>query len=167
MSAKPEFYSPLDLSKLSTSVVQKSKDLGIMLSTAESCTGGLVSAHITAVAGSSAVFDRSFITYSYASKVDMLGVNLSYLQKHGAVSEVVALEMLKGALKNSAAHISVAITGIAGPTGGSKDKPVGTICFAWGDKDNSYASTEYFSGDREAVRNAAVAFALQQLITFM
>jgi nicotinamide-nucleotide amidase len=133
--------------------------------TAESCTGGWVAQVITHTAGSSAWFERGFITYSNAAKMEMLGVRAATLTEHGAVSEATACEMAAGALAKSTASISLAVTGIAGPTGGSKTKPVGTICFAWcrvGEA--AQTETQHFMGDREAIRRQAVVHALQGLL---
>lgn len=133
--------------------------------TAESCTGGGVSTAITDIAGSSAWFDRAFITYSNDAKQQMLGVKASTLAEHGAVSEAVVREMASGALAHSLATISVAVSGIAGPGGGSPEKPVGTVWFAWADKTGWVDAKVYqFSGDRQAVRRQAIDAALAGLI---
>ena len=138
---------------------------GSKLATAESCTGGLIAAAITDVAGSSAWFDRGFVTYSNEAKIDMLGVRSATLGTDGAVSEAVAREMALGALARSAADFAVAVTGVAGPSGGSADKPVGMVCFAWARRAGTVESaTRYFSGDRAAVRAATVAAALDRLL---
>jgi len=138
---------------------------GEWLAAAESCTGGWLAQSVTAIAGSSAWFDRGFVTYSNAAKVDMLGVPESTLERHGAVSEAVARAMAQGVLAHSRADWSVAITGIAGPSGGSPEKPVGTVCFAWACQDGGCeAQTCHFSGDRAAVREQSVRYALKGLI---
>jgi nicotinamide-nucleotide amidase len=140
-------------------------DSRFLVATAESCTGGWVAQVITHTAGSSAWFERGFITYSNAAKMEMLGVRAATLTEHGAVSEATACEMAAGALAKSTASISLAVTGIAGPTGGSKTKPVGTICFAWcrvGEA--AQTETQHFMGDREAIRRQAVVHALQGLL---
>ena len=141
----------------------------ITIAAAESCTGGWVAQVITHTAGSSAWFDRGFVTYSNQAKIDMLGVRAATLEAHGAVSLETAGEMAVGALINSQAQISLAITGITGPAGGSPDKPVGTVCFAWGiQKQNETATrTErcVFGGDRESIRRQAVIHALQGLLS--
>ncbi|MGF1693612.1 nicotinamide-nucleotide amidase [Photobacterium kagoshimensis] len=135
---------------------------GWIATTAESCTGGGVSAAITEIAGSSAWFDRAFITYSNEAKQQMLGVTEQALIAEGAVSETVVEQMAQGALAHSDAQISVAISGIAGPTGGTETKPVGTVCFGWADTTGWYCtSTQIFTGDRTQVREQAVLFALQ------
>jgi nicotinamide-nucleotide amidase len=135
------------------------------LATAESCTGGWVAKCITDIAGSSAWFDRGFVTYSNHAKQDMLDVAAATLQVHGAVSEATVGEMARGALVHSAADIAVAVSGIAGPGGGSPDKPVGTVCFAWLVSGGApRVDTRLFDGDREAVRCQAVAHALEGLV---
>jgi nicotinamide-nucleotide amidase len=137
---------------------------GWLLATAESCTGGWLAQVVTSVAGSSAWFDRGFVTYSNAAKQDMLGVRAATLAQHGAVSEAVAREMAQGALTHSAAQLAMAITGIAGPGGGTPEKSVGTVCFAWCVAGQPASSvTCQFSGERGQIRSASVAFALRQL----
>jgi nicotinamide-nucleotide amidase len=134
--------------------------------TAESCTGGMIASAITDVAGSSAWFDRGFVTYSNAAKIEMLGVRVGTLEAHGAVSEATAREMAAGALARSGADIAVAVTGVAGPSGGSAEKPVGLVCFAWACRGGAVeARAMHFAGDRAAVRAAAVAAALEGLIS--
>jgi len=152
---------------LAERLIERCSSKAVVLSTAESCTGGLLSAVLTSVAGSSVVFDRSFITYSNDAKRQMLDVNQATLLDHGAVSEQVAMEMLHGALARSNAMLSVAITGIAGPGGGSVEKPVGTVCFAWGGGDNVVSTTEQFQGSRDEIRNAAVNFSLMKLMIYV
>jgi nicotinamide-nucleotide amidase len=137
----------------------------LLIATAESCTGGWAAQVITHTAGSSTWFDRGFVTYSNEAKIEMLGVRAETLQNCGAVSQEIAEEMATGALNNSNAMISLAITGIAGPTGGSPGKPVGTVCFAWcrlGEK--ALAETRFFEGDREAIRRQAVLHSLHGLL---
>ena len=141
------------------------KARGLLLATAESCTGGWVSEAVTAIAGSSDWFERGFITYSDAAKQEMLGVSAATLARHGAVSEPTAREMAAGALARSRAQLAVAITGIAGPGGGSPEKPVGTVCFAWSRRDGALvAQTRRFAGDRESVRRQSVMAALQGIL---
>ena len=153
------------LAEQTNTLLQQNK---MMLSTAESCTGGWVAKMMTDIAGSSASFDRGFVTYSNAAKQDMLGVSRETLETHGAVSLAVVEEMAKGALQHSLADISVAISGIAGPGGGTADKPVGTVCFAWARKNGAtQSSKQLFSGDREAVRKQAVEFALLRVLKFL
>lgn len=138
---------------------------GLMVATAESCTGGLVAAALTAVAGSSAVVDRGFVTYSNEAKAEMLGVPMALIDAHGAVSEAVARAMAEGALAHSRAHLTVAVTGIAGPGGGSADKPVGLVHFAAARRDGAtVARHHHFAGDRESVRAQAVTTALALLL---
>ena len=139
---------------------------GQTLAAAESCTGGWVAQCITAIAGSSAWFERGFVTYSNAAKQEMLGVEAATLAAHGAVSEPTAAAMAAGALRHSHADWALAITGIAGPDGGTPDKPVGTVCFGWAGRDAGVDTTTYhFTGDREAIRRQSVAFALNGLLT--
>ena len=135
------------------------------VATAESCTGGLVAGAITDIAGSSAWFDRGFVTYSNEAKRELLGVRVETLATHGAVSEATARELASGALARSRADIAVAVTGVAGPSGGSADKPVGMVCFAWAQRNGEVeVAAHRFAGDRAAVRGAAVAVALEGLI---
>jgi nicotinamide-nucleotide amidase len=137
----------------------------LLIATAESCTGGWTAQVITHTAGSSAWFERGFVTYSNEAKVEMLGVRPGTLEQFGAVSLETAAEMAAGALTNSNALISLAITGIAGPTGGSPGKPVGTVCFAWCRVDEAAeAETAIFAGNREAIRRQAVVHALRGLL---
>ncbi|NIY88102.1 nicotinamide-nucleotide amidase [Vibrio campbellii] len=137
---------------------------GHVLTTAESCTGGGVATVITDIAGSSAWLDRAFVTYSNEAKMEMLGVQASTLDAHGAVSEPVVIEMVQGAIRNSNATIGVSISGIAGPGGGSEEKPVGTVCFAFADNLSwQQVETMHFTGDRAQVRKKAVEHALTQL----
>jgi nicotinamide-nucleotide amidase len=137
---------------------------GEMLATAESCTGGGVAVACTEMAGSSAWFERGFVTYSNRSKHEMLGVPRAVLEQFGAVSEETVAAMVEGALARSQADWALAISGIAGPDGGSPDKPVGTVWIGWGGPDGWRLKRKYlFAGDRRAVRTQAVAAALQQL----
>lgn len=141
---------------------------GVMVATAESCTGGLVAEAITRVAGSSAWFDRGFVTYSYAAKEDVLGVDGTLIAVHGAVSEPVAIAMAEGALRASAARVAVALTGIAGPGGGTPAKPVGTVWIAWVARgEPAQARIFRFSGDRAAIRRQSAELALQGLIDLL
>lgn len=136
-----------------------------MLVTAESCTGGGIAHLITSIAGSSQWFERGFITYSNASKQELLGVGQELITTYGAVSEQTAVAMAQGALNNSRADISVAVTGIAGPDGGSEEKPVGTVCFAWGRRDDETRTARVvFEGDRQQVRERAVLMAIEGLL---
>lgn len=150
---------------LSLRVGMQLKYLGMMLATAESCTGGGLAEDITAVPGSSAWFDRSFVTYSNAAKHDMLDVRMETLVTHGAVSEQTAIEMVQGLLKHSRADIGVSITGIAGPGGGSPEKPVGTIWFGLATKDGFCgARRAHFVGGRKHIRRNAIAFAFNWIL---
>lgn len=140
---------------------------GQMLATAESCTGGMISAACTDLAGSSAWFERGFVTYSNAAKTELLGVGAALIAAHGAVSDAVARAMAAGAIARSQAQVSVAVTGVAGPTGGSRAKPVGTVCFAWSVGGVVTSEVQHFPGDRAAVRAATVAHALEQLVRLL
>ncbi len=138
---------------------------GWKLALAESCTGGMAAQYVTSIPGSSAWFERGFVTYSNAAKIEMLGVSLTTLQQHGAVSEQTALEMAVGALNHSHADVAAAITGIAGPDGGTADKPVGTVCLAWADSSGASASTtRLFKGDRNTVRKQSVYDCLEGVV---
>ena len=149
-------------------VVHALKRQGLMLATAESCTGGWVAQVITSVAGSSEWFERGFVAYTNLAKREMLGVSTTTLSRYGAVSEQCARAMAEGALTHSHAQVALAITGIAGPSGGTPEKPVGTVCFAWATKKRDTISRKHvFIGDREAVRRQAVATALQGLLGFL
>ena len=140
-------------------LISAAREVGVQIAVAESCTGGLLSAELTRVPGSSDVFDRGYVTYSNPAKVDLLGVEERMLAEHGAVSEQVARQMARGALERSAAGIAVAITGIAGP-GGSEQKPEGRVCFGIADRTGVAAETiEFGSLGRDAVRRASVAHA--------
>jgi nicotinamide-nucleotide amidase len=145
--------------QLATLLLQR----GYMLATAESCTGGMVAAACTDLAGSSAWLERGFVTYSNAAKTEMLGVDAALIAAHGAVSEPVARAMAAGALQRSHAQVSVAVTGVAGPSGGSDAKPVGTVWFAWGLPGGVKSEVMHFAGDRAAVRTATVLHALNRL----
>ena len=162
---------------------------GALIACAESCTGGLIAAALTEIGGSSRWFDRGFVTYSNEAKQELLGVSLQSLQRFGAVSEPVAREMAQGALRRSRARIALAVTGIAGPGGGSLDKPVGTVCFAWalrggagGDGGGSdgqgaaspaaqagalYSLTRHFIGGRSEVRAQTAQFALDEALKLL
>jgi nicotinamide-nucleotide amidase len=134
------------------------------LVSAESCTGGWIAEAVTAIAGSSSWFERGFVTYSNASKQELLNVKAETLMRYGAVSEQIALEMVIGALKNSHAQVGVAITGIAGPSGGSPDKPVGTVWIAYAFPQQVYAKCYYFQGNRTEIREQTVIGALETLL---
>lgn len=153
------------LLKLAAQLGAALKKTGRKLALAESCTGGMAAQMVTAIPGSSAWFERGFVTYSNEAKIELLGVNPQTLEKHGAVSEETAREMACGALRNSHAQIAVAITGIAGPDGGSPSKPVGTVCFGWAVASGLLVSErQQFSGTRESIRQQAVEAALAGVI---
>ncbi|MER2514718.1 MAG: CinA family protein [Nitrosomonas ureae] len=153
------------ISGLAAEVGQCLAQRGWMLVTAESCTGGWVGQAVTAVAGSSIWYDRGFITYSNRSKCEMLGVQPTLLDQFGAVSPQTAQAMVTGALSRSHAQIGLAITGIAGPAGGTAEKPVGMVCFAWASKDGPVQhETHHFKGNRESIRRSAVTTALRGIL---
>ncbi|MEC9413587.1 MAG: nicotinamide-nucleotide amidohydrolase family protein [Pseudomonadota bacterium] len=153
---------------LQAKIIQVAETLNknhLMLATAESCTGGWVAKCCTDLAGSSSWFERGFVTYSNQAKQDQLGVQITSLQQFGAVSQTVAEEMALGALNNSCADISVALTGIAGPDGGTETKPVGTVWIGWARKSDKVVSQLFqFEGDRESIRRQAVLNALSGII---
>ena len=160
-----EIPSNQALERLSAEVGIRLKKRRWMLATVESCTGGWVAEAVTAIAGSSEWFERGFVTYSNAAKHEMLGVAVDLIERYGAVSEEVARAMAVGALRHSRAQIALSITGVAGPSGGSVDKPVGLVCFGWATGNlTQVVETKRFSGDREAVRRAAVQHALQGVL---
>lgn len=154
--------------ELAQSIAMRLMARGEMLATAESCTGGWAAQALTALAGSSNWFERGFVTYSNAAKEEMLGVRPETLAHHGAVSEETAREMALGALSHSRAAVALAITGIAGPSGGTLEKPVGMVCFAWAAKGGATRSeTRRFAGDREAVRRQSVERALAGVLELL
>jgi nicotinamide-nucleotide amidase len=151
---------------------------GWMLTTAESCTGGMIASQCTDVSGSSNWFERGFVSYSNEAKHELLGVDSQLIEQHGAVSKEVVEQMVLGALRHSRAQVAIATSGIAGPTGGSADKPVGTVWFAWAtpsdtgptlDAESAWVKTEclHLAGDRAAVREAAVQHALKTLVDLL
>ena len=151
---------------------------GWMMAAAESCTGGMIASNCTDLAGSSHWFERGFVTYSNDAKHDMLGVSSALITEHGAVSEAVAQAMALGAMRHSRAQVTVAVTGVAGPTGGTPDKPVGTVWFAWATPsdagptlgaETAWVKTEvmHFSGDRAAVREATTQHAIKTLLDLL
>ncbi len=162
----------MDAQQYHQHLISLAEDLGIALQArnqsltlAESCTGGMAAQVVTSISGSSLTFERGFVTYSNPSKQELLGVAASTLEAFGAVSEEVAREMALGALKNSHAQVAGSITGIAGPNGGSVDKPVGTVCFAWtGTTIPLQSITCHFEGDRHSIRQQSVAALLANLI---
>jgi nicotinamide-nucleotide amidase len=137
------------------------------LATAESCTGGGIATACTDLAGSSAWFERGFVTYSNAAKSEMLGVDAALIDLHGAVSEPVVRAMAQGALAHSAAQVALAVTGVAGPAGGSQAKPVGTVWFCWATPAGVVSEVQHFTGDRLAVRQATVCHALGRLVSLL
>ncbi|MGH8610800.1 MAG: nicotinamide-nucleotide amidase [Gammaproteobacteria bacterium] len=155
-----------ELTRLAAGLGKRLKEQGLKVATAESCTGGWLGQVITSVGGSSQWYERGFITYSNEAKQEMLGVRLETIARHGAVSEQVAREMVEGALVGSHAAIGIAVTGIAGPEGGSREKPVGTVCFAWAHAGNpTLAETKRFAGGRAAIRSQSVAYAIAALLS--
>lgn len=140
---------------------------GLKLVTAESCTGGLIAAACTDLAGSSVWFERGFVTYANEAKTEMLGVDESLLQRFGAVSEPVVRAMVVGALAHSHAHVAVAVTGVAGPTGGSAEKPVGTVWFGFAVPGQVTTEMRHFDGDRAAVRAATVQHVFARLVELL
>lgn len=156
------------LAELAAAVAAEMRAHGRRLAAAESCTGGWIAKICTDLPGSSEWFERGFVTYSDAAKKEMLGVGAAGLARFGAVSEEVAAAMAQGALKSGYADYAVAVSGIAGPDGGTPEKPVGTVCFAWAERDgNAISETCLFEGDRDAVRRASVAHALKGLLIHM
>jgi nicotinamide-nucleotide amidase len=155
------------VNELARKVGEALKAKGAKLVTAESCTGGWVAMALTAVAGSSDWFERGYVTYSNAAKREDLGVAEATLARHGAVSEQTAREMAAGALKKGGGQVALAITGVAGPTGGTPAKPVGTVCFAWTDGSKMVSETKRFDGDRERVRRQSVERSLQGILELL
>ncbi|MDG3064264.1 nicotinamide-nucleotide amidase [Thauera mechernichensis] len=154
-----------ELDTLAQQVGQALGARGWRLATAESCTGGWIAEAVTAIGGSSAWFDRGFVTYSNEAKIDMLGVSAHTLATQGAVSEATVREMAAGALDRSIATVAVAVSGIAGPSGGSPAKPVGTVCIGWALRAGEQSAlTLQFAGDRRAVRRQTVIRALQGVL---
>lgn len=154
----------MNTTELVATLARELKDRGLMMATAESCTGGLIAGACTEVSGSSDWFERGFVTYSNAAKTELLGVPAELIGQHGAVSEPVARAMAAGALAHSPAQLAVAVTGVAGPTGGSADKPVGTVWFGWATPAGTVTEHQRFDGDRAAVRAATVRHALAGLL---
>ncbi|MDI1310052.1 MAG: nicotinamide-nucleotide amidohydrolase family protein [Methylotenera sp.] len=153
------------LSNLAAELGAALKARDYTLALAESCTGGMVAQAITSIAGSSAWFDRGFVTYSNQAKIEMLDVSSQTLEKYGAVSEQTAIEMAVGALKNSHAQVTGSISGIAGPDGGTPEKPVGTVCFAWTELNKpSSTTTKYFKGSRQEIRQQASIELMARLV---
>jgi len=156
------------MEQLAARIGKRLKAARAMLVTAESCTGGWVAQAVTTVAGSSDWFERGFVPYSNDAKREMLGVRADTLARHGAVSEETAREMATGALQQSKGTLCVAVTGVAGPGGGSPAKPVGTVCFAWERKNGlRHAETRRFAGNRESVRKQSVIHALEGVLKLL
>jgi nicotinamide-nucleotide amidase len=154
----------MDTPELVLTLAQELKRRSLMMVTAESCTGGLIAGACTDLGGSSEWFERGFVTYSNAAKSELLGVPAELIAQHGAVSEPVARAMAAGALTHSPAQLAVSVTGVAGPTGGSADKPVGTVWFGWATPAGTFTEHQRFAGDRAAVRAATVRHALAGLL---
>ncbi len=155
---------PDDIAALSAETITALKDAGLTIATAESCTGGLIAGALTSVSGSSDVVYGGFVTYANEAKIAMIGVPFGMLRQHGAVSEEVAIAMADGALTAAGTHVAVAVTGIAGPNGGSEEKPVGLVHFAVATEDGNTHLRKVFPGDRDAVRHATVAQALKLVL---
>jgi len=154
-----------DLFELAVRVGEVLRGRGWMLATSESCTGGWIGECVTMVAGSSMWYERGFITYSNEAKIQMLGVRQATLRVHGAVSEHTVLEMARGTLRHSRAQVGVSVSGVAGPGGGTPDKPVGTVCIGWALANGQLRAASFrFEGDRESVRRQSVVAALQGVI---
>jgi nicotinamide-nucleotide amidase len=160
---EPEYDTPA-LARLLAELLQQR---GWMLATAESCTGGLIAGACTELSGSSLWFERGFVTYSNAAKTELLGVDAALIAAHGAVSEPVARAMAEGALARSQAQAAVSVTGVAGPTGGTAEKPIGTVWFGWSVAGRVHTERRRFDGDRAAVRTATVRHALQTLVNLI
>ncbi|WP_020651865.1 CinA family protein [Massilia niastensis] len=156
-----------ELIDLATKVGRALEAKGLLLVTAESCTGGGVSQAITEIAGSTGWFERGFVTYSNLSKTELLNVPDALIAQFGSVSEEVAGAMAEGAVANSNADVAVSTTGIAGPSGAVPGKPVGTVCFGWSRGDTTYTERLVLSGDRQSIREQTVAHALQGLLRFI
>jgi nicotinamide-nucleotide amidase len=156
-----------DIMALAAHAGRALQEKGLMLATAESCTGGGVAQAVTDIAGSSAWFERGFVTYSNTAKNEMLGVPATLIELHGAVSEEVAAAMASGALANSRAQIALSTTGIAGPGGAVPGKPVGTVCFGWAHDGKTHTERHIFPGDRQSVREQTVRHALEGLLRML
>ncbi|NGO00065.1 nicotinamide-nucleotide amidase [Grimontia sp. S25] len=155
------------LVKLATQIGERLKASNQTVTTAESCTGGGISYVLTEVAGSSAWFERAFVTYSNDAKRELVGVATDTLVDHGAVSEEVVAEMAAGALKEANADFALAVSGIAGPTGGSEEKPVGMVCFGWATRKGIVTETCLFDGDRHEIRRNTIAHSLCRLLSYL
>jgi nicotinamide-nucleotide amidase len=155
------------LNELAQRIGEVLKARGLRLASAESCTGGWAAMALTAIPGSSDWFERGYVTYSNAAKREDLGVAEDTLRRHGAVSEATAREMAAGALERARVQVALAITGVAGPTGGTADKPVGLVCFAWAQGSKMVSETRRFDGDRESVRRQSVLHALERVLEML
>ena len=160
--SKPELPVPA-LPALAANLAQILLHKGWLLATAESCTGGLIAATCTDLAGSSGWFERGFVSYSNEAKTELLGVSAALIAQHGAVSEAVVRAMAEGALRHSRAQVALAVTGVAGPSGGTQAKPVGTVWFGWATPKGLMSEIRRFDGDRAGVRQATVRHSLQRL----
>jgi len=156
-----------DIQSLCEELARRLQARGWLLATAESCTGGMIAAACTDLSGSSNWFERGFVTYSNEAKAELLGVDAALIAQHGAVSVVVARAMAFGAVRHSRGQVSVAVTGVAGPTGGSPQKPVGTVWFGFQVDGQLTSETRRFDGDRAAVREATVQHALRRLLELL
>lgn len=154
--------------ELAIQLGEQLKSLNHRIATVESCTGGGIAQSITSIAGSSEWFEYGFVTYSNTAKTELVGVPQALLQNHGAVSVEVATAMAEGGLRGSHANYCIAVTGIAGPDGGSAEKPVGTVCFAWASQHwNPVAEQVHFTGDRDSIRQQSVSYALSNLLDLL
>ncbi len=165
LSSKPP--SGLDAQSECAQLAELLTARGWLLATAESCTGGLIAAACTEAAGASDWFDRGFVTYSNEAKRTVLGVDPTLLETHGAVSEPVVRAMTEGTIAHSGARLALAVTGVAGPGGGSADKPVGTVWFGWSVDGELRSERRQFEGDRSTVRHATVLYALQTAVLLL
>ena len=166
MLSKSELPAP-DLYGLVADLAYFLKKHDWQFACAESCTGGLIAAACTELAGSSEWFERGFVSYSNAAKTELLGVDAELIERHGAVSEEVARAMVQGALSHSHAQVALAVTGVAGPSGGSAAKPVGTVWFGWATPAGIVSEMRRFDGDRRHVRHASVLHALERLLALV
>ncbi len=157
----------IDILPLEELVAQRLSEQGLHISFAESCTAGLATARLVNVSGVSNVFHASFVTYANEAKIKLVGVSPDTLKEHGAVSENTAREMAEGCAKAVSAEVGVGISGIAGPTGGTPEKPVGTVCFGFYTPEGTVSTTAHFDGDRESVRSQAVDFAFRELLKLL
>ena len=163
---KPELYTPV-LPALTADLAEILLKKGWLMATAESCTGGLIAATCTDLAGSSGWFERGFVSYSNDAKSELLGVDAALIAQHGAVSEAVARAMAEGALRHSRAQVALAVTGVAGPGGGTPAKPVGTVWFGWATPTGLTSEMCRFDGDRASVRQATVRHSLKRLVELL